>query len=255
MIGPILLAAALAAPPACGLPALAPGAFPWRTGETLTYDLDLVGAVKAGTLQTSVGPAMSGAAIVPLKARAKSAGNVSSVRRVAAAALSWVDARTLAPERYRDEAEEDGLHKVSDTRLRPAGSEIAIETRNGEQAGTSRFAREHDVLDPVSALYRLRAAALAPGERFCLDLVAMGRLWRVEGSVAAKTEKVDTPAGTFQTLRIDAIARRADEPGRTRAVHLWYSTDARHLPVAAVSEIDLGPVQLTLSSVRLGTGE
>ena len=43
---------------------------PWRTGETLTYDLDVLGVVKTGTLQLSVERPMSGGKIVPLRARA-----------------------------------------------------------------------------------------------------------------------------------------------------------------------------------------
>jgi hypothetical protein len=74
----------------------------------------------------------------------------------------------------------------------------------------------------------------------------------VRGAVAGKTERVDTPVGKLETIRLDAEARRAgapaDAPGRP--VHLWISTDARRLLVAVVSEIDAGPVRAMLASVR-----
>jgi hypothetical protein len=251
MIAAALLALALSASPACGLPPLPPGDPPWRAGEALSYDLDVLGMVKAGTLQLAVEPSISGGKIVPLRARARTDESVAALKRVTAVALSWVDARTLLPERYRDEAVEGGQHKVSDARLAPAGPVVTIEIRLGDRESRASFPRVREVLDPISALYYLRAARLAPGDRFCFDLVGNRRFWRLEGTVAARTEPVDTPAGRFETLRIDAVARRADDPAaRARPIHLWLSSDARRLLVAAVSEIDLGPVRAMLSGVR-----
>ena len=40
---------------------------------------------------------------------------------------------------------------------------------------------------------------------------------------------------------------RADAPTARRPLHVWIATDARRTLVAAVSEIDLGPVSATLS--------
>jgi hypothetical protein len=241
------LALALAAGPACGLPAR--GAPSWRSGEMLAMDLDLFGVVRAGTLSLAVERPMSAGKIVPLVARAKSTESVQ-VKRLTAVALSWIEKATGLPERYRDESKEDDVHRSSDARLLPAGPEVVIETRTGEREGRSAFAREGPVLDPLSALYYLRAAPLAPGDRLCFDLVALGRFWRVEGTVAGRTERVESPAGRFETIRVDLVGRRADRPERQREVHLWLSDDARRLPVAAVGEIDLGPVRMLLSRVE-----
>ncbi len=251
MIAAALLAAALGATPACGLPPLAAGERPWRTGEALGYDLDVLGIVKAGALQLAVERPMSGGKVIPLRARAKTTSAIANVKPFAGVALSWIDAETLLPERYRDEAEEGGVHKMSDTRLAPAGAQIVIEYRYGDKAGKTTYPRERDVLDALSTLFYLRASRLAPGDRFCFDLVANRRFWRLEGTVAARTEKVDTPAGRFETLRVDATTRRVDRPeDRARPIHLWFGTDARRLPVAIVSEVDVGPVSATLSSIR-----
>jgi hypothetical protein len=245
-----LLAVALAAAPGCGLPRLAGGDRPWKTGETLEYDLSLLGMVNAGTLQLSVERPMPGG-IVPLRARARTTQTAASLKPFTGIALSWIDPATLQPERYRDEAKEGGVHKVSDARIKPPGPELVIEYRYGDTAGKTAYPREREVLDAVSTLYYLRAARLAPGDRFCFDLVANRRFWRLEGTVAAKRERVETPAGKFDTLRVDATTVRVDRPeDRPRPIHLWFGTDARKLPVAIVSEIDLGPVSATLASMR-----
>ncbi len=246
-----LAALAIGASPACGLPTLSSGERPWRTGETLTFDVDLLGVVKAGRLQLTAERPMSGGAVVPLRARVKTISAVGNVKRFAAVGLSWVDARTLLPERYRDESEEDGVRKVSDARIRPRGPEIVIEYHFGETAGKNAYTRNGEVLDAISTLYYLRAAQLAPGDSFCFDLVASRRFWHLEGSVARKTERFETPAGRFDTFRVDATTRRVDQPqARARRIHLWFTTDARRLLVAVVSEVDLGPVRAMLSGVR-----
>ena len=250
MIG-ALLALAIAAAPECGLPPLASGERPWRVNETLTYDLDVLGLVKAGTMQLSVERPMSGGKVIPLRARAKTTQGAASLKPFAGVGLSWIDAATLRPERYRDEAEEGGVHKTSDTRIAPPAPELVIEYRYGQDAGKNAYPREREVLDALSTLYFLRAARLAPGDRVCFDLVANRRFWRLEGTVAAKRERVETPAGRFDTLRVDATLRRVDRlQDKGRPIHLWFGTDARRLPVAIVSEIDLGPVSATLASVR-----
>jgi len=251
MIAAVLVAAALGAAPGCGLPPRASDERPWRSGEAHGYDLDVLGIVKAGTLQLAVERPMSGGKVIPLRARARTTSAIANVKPFAGVALSWIDAGTLLPERARDEAEEGGVHKMSDTRLAPAGAEVVIEYRYGDKAGKTAYPREREVLDALSTVYYLRAARLAPGERFCFDLVANRRFWRLEGTVAARTERVETPAGRFETLRVDATTRRVDRPAdRPRPVHFWLGTDARRLLVAIVSEIDLGPVSATLSSIR-----
>ncbi len=249
MIAAALLALSLAAEP-CGAPVPA-GPPPWTTGETASYDLALFGFVKAGSLELSVEKPMPGGKVVPLRARARTDPSVSSMLRLTAVAFSWIDARTLLPERYREQADEDGVHKVSDTRLSPPAPTIEMAFDIGGQKSTSRFPRQGTALDAVSAVYALRAARLAPGDRLCFDLVARGRLWRVSGTVASKLEKLDTAAGKLETLRIDATASLADRPQEpAREMHVWFSTDARRLFVAAVGEIDLGPVNLTLTGLR-----
>ena len=252
MTGAILALALAAAPSAgCGPPAVGPGARPWRTGEALTYDLALLGMVQAGTLQLAVERPLSAGKVIPLRARARSTKTVASLQPFAGVALSWVDARALRPERYREDVEDGGVHKSSDVRLLPPGPEIVVEHADGRRTSRTRAPRQRDVLDPLSVLYALRATRLSPGARFCMDLVGLGRAWRVEGSVAGKTERVETPAGKFDTVRVDFEARRADRPdAKPRAVHVWIGTDARRLPVAMVGEAELGPVSATLVSLQ-----
>jgi hypothetical protein len=252
LIAAAVVALSLAAEP-CGPPQLAPGAPPWTTGETARYDLSLLGLVKAGSLELSVEKPMPGGKVIPLRARARTDASVGGMLTLTAVAFSWVDARSLLPERYREEADEDGIHKASDTRLHPPGPTIDMSFDIGGRKSAGQFPRRGTVLDAISAVYALRAARLAPGDRLCFDLLARGRVWRVSGTVSSRLERLDTVAGKLETLRIDAKASLADRPqDPVREMHVWFSTDARRLLVAAVGEIDLGPVRLTLAEFRAG---
>jgi hypothetical protein len=239
---------ALAAGSACGLPPLREGPPPFRPGEALAFDVDVMGVVKAGSASVAVEPPIMKGTLLPLRARFHNTSVFAKVRRAKGVALSWVDPTTLRPQRYRDEAEEDGVRKSTDTRLDRPGP-VVMTWAFGERKGTSTMPRQRDVLDLLSAVYYVRAARLEPGAPLCFDLVANRRFWRFVGEVYKGSERVESAAGTFDTLRIDGTLARADGTGPSRPVHVWLGKDARRLPVAAVSEIDLGPVRAMLARV------
>jgi hypothetical protein len=245
------LAAAAAAlllstsPPACALPPLRGGPLPWKPGETLGFDIDVMGVVKAGSLSLAAERPILGQ--IAVQARVRNTSVFAKVRKVSGTAFSWLDQKTLRPARYRDDLVENGVHKVTDARMPERASETTIETRWGDQRQTVTFAREGAVIDLLAVIYYLRAADLRPGDPMCFDLVANRRYWRFRATVASRPERVESAAGIFDTLRIDATVTRADNPAAKRPLHIWISTDTRRLPVAAVSEIDLGPVRAMLS--------
>ncbi len=240
-----LLVVAAADP--CGLPALRPGPLPWRPGEVLHFDLEVMGMVKAGTMSMEAGRPMFGGTQIPLKARVRNTSIFAKIRRIVGTAMSWVDAKTLLPERARDDVLEDGVKKVSDTRIRGGSATVTIETQFGDEKGATRHERQGEVLDALSAAYYLRAADLKPGQEICFDVVGLRRYWRFRGKVSSKPERVDCPGGLFDTLRVEGTIERADKPGATRPLYVWISTDPRRVLVGAVSEIDLGPASALLS--------
>ena len=246
-----LLAAPVAAPAGaqpCGLPPLRPGPLPWPAGEVLHYDLEVMGMVKAGVLSFEAGRPMFDGTQIPLKAKVKNTSIFAKIRRIVGTAFSWVDARTLLPERARDDVMEDGVKKTSDARLRSEPGAVTIDTDFGGQKGSTRYERKGgEVLDALSAAYYLRAADLKPGQEICFEVVGLRRFWRFKGKVAQKTERVDCPGGVFDTLRVEGTIERADRPEVKRPVYVWIATDPRRTLVGAVSEIDLGPASALLS--------
>ncbi len=201
-------------------------------------------------MKFSVERPLSAGAVLPLAGRARNTARFGPLQRLVAVGLSWIDARTLRPERYREESDEDGRRRVTDVRLAPPAPVVVLRQQDRGQRHEVSLPREGEALDALSAMYYLRAARLDPGARLCFDMVANGRFWRVEGTVAARVEPIDVPAGRYDAVRIEATARRADGGGASRPLWLWLSADARRLPLAAVSEVELGPVSAKLVEAR-----
>ncbi len=241
-----LAAALLAAAPACGLPALREGGPPFRPGEALAYDVALLGAFKAGIMTLEVEPPIARGTLMPLRARTRNTSIFAKLRKMRGYALSWVNVRTLLPQRYTDEEEENGVHKSTDTRLDLPGP-VSMAWTRGEEKGVHVLERRGEVLDPLSAFFYLRAARLEPGREVCFDLVANRRFWRLRGALAPEPDRLETGAGTFDADRFDATLTRADGEGPERTVHLWFSRDERRLPLAAKGETDFGAVGVVLS--------
>jgi hypothetical protein len=248
VIAAALLAVSLAAEP-CGLPRA--GRSSWKAGETATYDLELFGLVRAGSLQLSAErpSALSGGTIVPLRARARTEASVANLLELTAVAHSWVDVRTLLPERYREEAEENGVRKVSDVKLAPPGPTLDLFHEIGGKKSVARFPREGTALDAISAVHYLESAKLAPGDKMCFDLLARGRVWRVTGTVAAGG-KIDSVLGKVEAIRIDALATLAGPEEKPHEMRVWFTAERPRRFLVAVGDVDLGPVKVTLSEVR-----
>jgi hypothetical protein len=240
------VASLVAASAGCGLPDA--GAVPWPRHETLEYEVEVprVPARARARLQAS-----SGAGQVLLVGEA-ALGAPLGIHWARGKARSWLSAATLRPGRYADETV-DRAGRATSAASFGRGAAVRIEWTDGKRRGVNAFVRQRDVLDALSVIYYLRAAELRAGAPLCFDLVGGRKGWRVSGRVGA-TERVETPAGAFTAVRIDARAARTDKPQATRRLQLWVSTDARRLPVQATVETDLGIVRALLTSVTRERG-
>ncbi len=226
----------------CALPEV--GARPFDPGERLTYDVDALGVTRSQAVSFAVEPG-SGPTLV-LAASVRFGAPFTGVRGTA---RSIVDAQSLRGRRYRDESN-DGTSASTDAQLDRGGLATRVYWANGSKRGMTAFLKNGAVLDLVSALYFLRAAALSRGAPFCFDAVGGRTYWRVSGH-AAGTERIRTRAGRFEAQRLEGVAVKADDPSRRYLIHFWISADPRHLPVRLSVETSLGRVEASLSHIAL----
>lgn len=232
-----LLAVTLAAS-GCPLPPL--GTRPFDPGERLTYDVKALGLTRSRAVSFAVDPGET--ATLGLTA---SVSFRAPFRGVRGSARSLVDGQTLRAHRYADESN-DGTSASTESQLDREGLATRVYWADGGRRGMNAYLKNGAVLDVVSALYVLRAARLSPGVAFCFDAVGGRTYWRVSGR-AAVTERVRTPAGSFEALRLEGVAVKAHDPSRRYPVRLWISADPRRLPVRLTIETDLGRVEAALS--------
>lgn len=234
-----VLALTLTASPACTLPR--PTAEPtWTRGERLTYSVAALGGGRRGSCvlsATGQGPVLELAA----------EGHLSvPLVNVRGSAHSWVGPQTLRPRRFQDELASDGAPRTSHGDFQRPGLAMRVEWTHGTRRGMNAFVKGGPVFDVVSAIYYLRSIDLAPGAGFCFDAAGGGRYWRLSGHRADGEERVDTPAGSFQAIRLEGAAVRADDASVRYPVRLWISADPRRLPLALEVKTSIGPVRASL---------
>jgi hypothetical protein len=239
-----VLALTLNAPFACGLPRLA-GDLGWTRGERLTYDIEALGASRQRGCALTARPAADRDMAIELSAEAGFSVPFFDFR---GSARSSIDPLTLRPRRFHDQSN-DGVLRTTDCDLGRPGLAVRVDWTSGKTRSMNAFVKGAGVLDLLSAIYYLRSADLAPGAAFCFDVVGGRRYWRLNGSRVGGTERIDTPAGSFQALRLEGVAVQADDASARYPMRLWISADARRLPVAFEAETGAGAVRGVLAGV------
>src|SRR5262249_42762167 len=99
--------------------------------------------------------------------------------------------------------------------------------------------------DSLSALYVLRSITLTPGDTFSMPVADNGNVYTVQVSVGSP-EPVKTGLGEIQCIKVPPLFNTTggEAPGRGLAV--WFSNDARHLPLRLEAQLAVGKFTLVL---------
>ncbi len=102
------------------------------------------------------------------------------------------------------------------------------------------------VIDTLSGIFYVGSQRLTIGQDFKLPLADAMRTVAVTMKVEAK-EDVKTPAGTFSAIRVQPTADAGVVKNRG-TITIWYSDDARHLPVQIRAKLFWGTITFHLQS-------
>jgi hypothetical protein len=111
------------------------------------------------------------------------------------------------------------------------------------------------VQDIASAFYYLRTQPLVLGSSFAVMVSDSGQVYSIPVSVSEK-KTMKTVLGKVQTLKVDA-----DIFGDNRLVRgkgkmsIWFTDDARHIPVRARVNNEMGTLDITLKSINWNKGK
>ncbi|HEX8175483.1 MAG TPA: DUF3108 domain-containing protein [Pyrinomonadaceae bacterium] len=108
------------------------------------------------------------------------------------------------------------------------------------------------VQDIASVFYFVRTRPLVPGKNFEVLVSDSGRVYRMPVRVG-ETKKIKTILGEVETVRVEPELFGEDRMVRGKGqLTIWFTTDARHIPVRAQIKHEMGTLDITLKSLVQG---
>lgn len=103
------------------------------------------------------------------------------------------------------------------------------------------------VTDSLSAIFYAASQSLVVGDNFQFPLADATRTVVVTMKVEGRDE-IKTPAGTFQTIRVEPTAAAGVVKNRGN-IWIWYTDDNRHIPVQMRARFFWGTITFRLTSI------
>ncbi len=103
--------------------------------------------------------------------------------------------------------------------------------------------------DVLSALYRARTLPLQPGQTYPLLLTDNGRAHEITLKPLAH-EYIQNKAGFFKTRKVEVLSFFGGLVKQKGTFYIWFTDDARHLPVKFDVKVKLGRVFGNLVKVQ-----
>ncbi|MGA7158834.1 MAG: DUF3108 domain-containing protein [Acidobacteriaceae bacterium] len=151
-----------------------------------------------------------------------------------------------------------GFDKQTQEGRRKIASDLSFDYEHGKQTRNERNlvkgTATHSVTnipacvtDSLSAMFYTQSQTLTPGQTVYFPLADAMRTVTV-GMKVEDHEEIKTPAGTFQTIKVQATADEGIVKNRG-SIWIWYTDDARHLPVQMQARLFWGTITFHLQSV------
>jgi hypothetical protein len=153
----------------------------------------------------------------------------------------------------------NGFNKQTQEGRRKVASELMFDYAHGKQSQNERnlvkgtaTRKEANVpacvTDSLSAIFYTQSQPLNVGQTIYFPLADSMRTVTVGMKVESK-EEIKTPAGTFQTVKVQATADEGVVKNRGQ-IWIWYTDDTRHLPVQMQARLFWGTITFHLQSIE-----
>lgn len=210
-------------------------------GETLVFSLTYLG-MTGGTATMTVAAVPNDPTRLRMTSLAESSSSFSVIYKVRDSLETVVGRSDFSTLYYRKQQNEGGRKKDEVTTVDPAHGTF---TRKGKTKPVP-----HPVFDPLSLIYYLRLQDLSPGRSYPFTVLADGKVYPFEVTVT-KRETITTEAGKFNCVvlqpKVKGVGIFRDEDSD---LTIWYSDDARHLPVRIRSDVKIGTITASLRQIK-----
>ena len=220
--------------------------YKFADGQTLVYQVEWR-VFNAGTASLHIEQAGEQQRVTM---DATTSGSIASVFHVRDHIESLFDPSSFCSANVRKQTEE-GFRRVNlSVQFDYARHKSVLNQVNLKKHETRH--EEHDipdcVVDVVSSFYYVGSQKLEVGKSFSFPLNDGGKTQNVKITVE-KREQVKVPAGTFDAFRVHPDAEDGTLHKKGRAV-VWFSDDARHIPVQIEAKSFLGTVTIKLLRIE-----
>ena len=151
-----------------------------------------------------------------------------------------------------------GFNKQTQEGRRKIASELTFDYVHGKQMQNERnlvkgTATHKEasvpacVTDSLSSIFYTQSQPLVVGQTVEFPLADSMRTVTVGMKVEGK-EEIKTPAGTFQAVKVQATADEGVVKNRGH-IWIWYTDDARHIPVQMQARLFFGTITFHLQSI------
>jgi Protein of unknown function (DUF3108) len=221
-------------------------AVPFKTGETLDYDIGWSSFVTAGTAEIVVKEkkASYNSTAYYIVAEGRPTTIVAKLYTLYYKADTLLDVFSMLPQRGSLYSEEGKRHRMKTTTFDQAAKKATFEVETRTTVKKD-FAIPGFTQDALSAIYVLRSIPFKAGEKFNMPVSDNGQIYRVQMQVGA-VEPVKTGIGTVNGLKITPVITGPDKDA-PHGLALWISDDARRLPLRMEAQLLVGKFVITLS--------
>ena len=209
-------------------------------GETLDYNVAWL-RITGGTARMTISPLDD--TRYRITSVAKSSSGFSRIFRVHDQIETLVSRGDFSTLKYTKRLDEEG-----DQTLEVTTVEDGVATRVRKKI--KKVAVPRPVYDPISVIYLIRTMDLSVGKSHEFTLVADGKLYNVHARVIRR-ETIQVPAGKFNTVVVEPDMESGGIE-REEKLNIWYTDDARHLPVRIRTDVKFGAVTASLRAVTGG---
>lgn len=212
--------------------------------QTLTFSVDW----RVFTAGTAVFHLEQQGSVEKVSATADTVGNVHMLFPVVDKFEAGFDTKTGCSTGFSKNLQE-GRRKVSSDLTFNYGVGKQNEVSKNLVKGTAKTLSANIpacVADTLSAIFYVGARPLVVGQQVRFPLADSMRTVTVAMKVEGK-EEIKVPAGTFQTVRVQPTADEGIVKNRGN-IMIWYTDDARHMPVQIRARLFWGTITFHLQS-------
>lgn len=221
-------------------------------GEQAQYRVKYLG-VTAGTAQVTVGSPMKqwGEDVWPIVAVARSDALIG-VWPIKDKFVSYWKAGTQSVVGSDLHADENGKRRRQRIKMQADGKSVfVVKQKEGEPPRESTAEVVAGTLDVTGATFALRNRDLAVGSEFSYPVFTGSKSFTMRAKVEAR-ETMKTELGTQEVFKTRVQAEFGGSLTSKRDMFVYFTADARHVPVRVEAEFSLGTVVAEITDYQPG---